>query len=250
MPYGIDTDAMAEQIISTASNLAAGVNATVFTATDLATFYPQFISTKIQTVAINTGGHGYAVDDVLAIIQSGASGGSVQVLSVATVGIVSGIVTGVVLRAAGADYATFNALPTTVIPSGGTGCTINVVATQMGISTDLMDLFIEMASSSLIESRWKTKWKFAMSLYVAHFLTLWLRTQSGPNTTAAQVVATAQALLVTSSKSVGGVSVSYDTSTINGSLPGWGDWLTTSYGTQLAQLAAYLPSARAGMYVR
>jgi hypothetical protein len=57
-------------------------------------------------------------------------------------------------------------------------------------------------------------------------------------------------MFVAQSKSVGDVSVSYDTSAINGSLPGWGMWLTTTYGAQLAQLAAYLPSARAGMYVR
>ena len=88
-----------------------------------------------------------------------------------------------------------------------------------------------------------------MCLYVAHFLILWLRTQNGSNATAAQVISTAQGTFNVSSKSVGDASLSYDTSSVNGSLPGWAAWLTTTYGTQLAQLAASLPSAKAGIYV-
>ena len=119
------------------------------------------------------------------------------------------------------------------------------------IPTEVQTLFIEMANASLSEERWRSKWKYAMSLYVAHFLTLWLQTQAGSSTnlTAAQVISAAKTNLVASSKGVGDVSVSYDMSSIANSLPGWGEWLTTTYGAQLAQMARYLPSAKAGMYV-
>lgn len=117
------------------------------------------------------------------------------------------------------------------------------------IPEEIYALYMEMANASLSQGRWKSKWKYAMALYIAHFLTLWQRTQVSEDASAAQVVAGAQNLLVASSKSVDGVSVSYDVSSIQGSLPGWGMWTTTTFGTQLAQLANFLPTARAGMYV-
>jgi hypothetical protein len=117
------------------------------------------------------------------------------------------------------------------------------------ITDDVFDMFLSMANASIQQSRWNTKWSYAMGLYIAHFLTLWLQTQNGAGGTAASVIATAHSVLTPASKSVGDVSVSYDTSTMSGSLPGWGAWLTTTYGQQLAMMGRYLPGARAGMMV-
>lgn len=246
MAYGVDTDAMAADIISAASNLPPA-NSSSFSVVDFVTFFPQFgVASNISSISLNDGGTGYQVDDVLTVVQSGASGGTAQVTSISA----GGVITGIILRNAGQDYTTFNGLATTVDPTGGTGCLVNIVTNPVNVSTELLDMFLAMAYSSVLESRWKAKWKFAMSLYMAHFLTLWLRTQNGPNETAAQIIGTAQTAFATASKSVGEVSVSYDTSSISGSLPGWGMWTTTSYGAQLAQLAAFLTGAKAGMYVR
>ena len=245
MPYGIDTEAFATHTIAVASNVP-GINTSTFTVSDLISVFPQFVASDIKVVTINSAGTGYHVDDVLTVVQTGASGGTAQVLSVS----VTGSVTSVALRDGGSGYHTFNNLPTTVVPSGGTGCTLNITSSALDISVELMQMFIDMANSSISESRWKSKWKYAMCLYVAHFLTLWLRTQNGPNANAAQVISTAQSLFNTSSKGVGDVSVSYDTSSISGSLPGWGMWSTTTYGTQLAQFATFLPGVKAGMYIR
>lgn len=245
MPYGIDAEAFAAHTIAVASNVP-GVNTGAFTLSDLVSVFPQFVASDIKTIAINSAGTGYHVDDVLTVVQTGASSGIAQVLSVS----VTGGVTSVALRDGGVGYSTFNNLPTTVAPSGGSGCTLNIVSSMLDISPELTQMFIDMANSSLSESRWKSKWKFAMCLYVAHFLTLWLRTQNGSNATAAQVISTAQSLFNVSSKGVGDVSVSYDTSSISGSLPGWGMWTTTTYGSQLTQFAAFLPGVKAGMYIR
>lgn len=244
MPYGIDTEAYTSATITAAANMP-NVNTGTFTLSDLVATFPQFAASDIKTVAVNGGGSGYSADDVLAVVQGSATGGTAQVLTVSE----TGEVTSVALRNGGSGYSEFNGLPTTVTPSGGSGCTLNITVSALNINPELLQLFIDMANSSLAQTRWKSKWKYAMCLYVAHFLTLWLRTQNGINATAAQVISTAQSAFNVSSKGVGDVSVSYDTSSISGSLPGWGMWATTTYGMQLAQLATFLPSAKAGIYV-
>jgi len=135
-----------------------------------------------------------------------------------------------------------------IFPQFGITTTSGTTTTTV-IPDDVLDLYISMATASLIELRWKSKWSYAMALYVAHFCTLYLQTQAGPNKTAAQVVGTAEAKFPKQSKGVGDVSVSYDTSSISGDLPGWAMWKSTTYGMQLATLARALPTAKAGMYV-
>ena len=115
------------------------------------------------------------------------------------------------------------------------------------IPDELLELFIAMADASIKETRFRSQWKYATCLYVAHFATLFLQTQTGASNTAAQVVATAQAMFPRASKSVGDVSVSYDTAAINNDLPGWAAWKTTLYGQQLATIARIV--GRGGMYV-
>jgi hypothetical protein len=242
----VNMNAVAQNIKAVASNVVQGVNS-AFTVADLLAVFPQFSATNIRSVEINAGGSGYHVDDVLTIVQSGASGGTAQVTSVATVGLVSGIVTGIALRDTGDKYSTFNGLGTTVSPSGGTGCKVNITAAVSLVPDDLLDLFISMATASIQEARWHSQWKYAMCLYVAHFCALYLQTQAGPNLTASQVVATAQGMFPKSSKSVGDVSVSYDTSAINNDIPGWAAWKSTVYGQQLATIARIV--GRGGMYV-
>lgn len=111
----------------------------------------------------------------------------------------------------------------------------------------ILKMFIEMANACIIYSRWQSKWKYGMALFVAHFYTLYLQTQVGLNDTLGQVLANANAQFPKQSKSVGDVSVSYDTAAITGDLEGWGMWKSTTYGIQLASLARLL--GKGGMYV-
>lgn len=74
---------------------------------------------RMATVTLGAGGAGYTVNDVLTVVQSGASGGTVTVTSVN-----AGVITGVSLTAPGSGYAVANGLAVT----GGTGAdaTINI----------------------------------------------------------------------------------------------------------------------------
>jgi len=86
------------------------------------------INGTITTLAVNAAGSGYAVNDVLTLVQSGASGGTATVTSING----TGGVTGITLTTGGTDYSVATGLTTTVSPSGGTGCTINVTAIENG----------------------------------------------------------------------------------------------------------------------
>lgn len=83
----------------------------------------------VDTVSVNAGGTGYAVDDVLTITPDGDDNCTLTVLtlsgsSVATVSITT----------RGTGYATSTGSATTVAPAGGTGCTIDIdTVTSSGV---------------------------------------------------------------------------------------------------------------------
>lgn len=83
------------------------------------------IADRINTVQVNAGnpGAGYSEDDVLTVVQSG---GSLGTLKVETVG-GSGEVTGVSVVTPGSGYTVANNLATTVAPAGGSGCKIDIL---------------------------------------------------------------------------------------------------------------------------
>jgi len=75
----------------------------------------------MATVTLGAGGTGYTVNDVLTVVQSGASGGTVTVTSVN-----AGVITGISLTTGGTGYSIADGLAVT----GGTGAnaTINITA--------------------------------------------------------------------------------------------------------------------------
>lgn len=74
------------------------------------------LSGLVRTVAVNAGGSGYAVNDVLTV---GADGLTVKVATVS-----GGVVTGVTIVTPGSGYSVASAQATT--GGGGTGCTIDI----------------------------------------------------------------------------------------------------------------------------
>ncbi len=86
----------------------------------------------LATVAVNNGGSGYSMNDVLTIVQAGASGGTATVT-----GVTGDVVNAVTLGATGAGYIDANGLATTVIPSGGVGCTLNITTPAKYIYTTI-----------------------------------------------------------------------------------------------------------------
>lgn len=77
----------------------------------------------VATVTLHTAGTGYAANDVLTITQGAAAGATVQVLTVT-----GGAVATIALLTPGLGYSVANELATTVAPSGGTGCKLNITA--------------------------------------------------------------------------------------------------------------------------
>lgn len=94
--------------------------------------------------------------------------------------------------------------------------------------------YITLAWSSLVQKHWKQQWEVGMSLYIAHYLTLWLRSSGDPFTTIGQIAANGLSFGIQAAKAVGDVSVSY--TPVEG-LADWGAWNLTTYGQLLATLA-------------
>jgi hypothetical protein len=76
------------------------------------------------TLTIAAGGTGYAVGDVLTIVQTGSAGGTASVATISA----GGVVTSVTFLTAGTGYYVANTLATTVAPAGGSSCTLNITA--------------------------------------------------------------------------------------------------------------------------
>lgn len=81
------------------------------------------ISGKASTIAVNVGGTGYNVGDIVGLVQTGGVGAKAVVSAVD-----AGVVTGLVLVEGGQGYSVANGLATTAISGGGTGLTVNITA--------------------------------------------------------------------------------------------------------------------------
>ena len=89
----------------------------------------------------------------------------------------------------------------------------------------------------LCQRRWGESWQLGVCLFVAHWCTLYLRSQVPEGATARQILAAGETRGLVTSKAVGGVSVSVDYSAVASDLNGWAAWKETTYGTQWATLA-------------
>lgn len=98
----------------------------------------------------------------------------------------------------------------------------------------VLQLYINLASASIMYSRWKGTWPLAMALYVAHFATLWLQSDGNPQTTPGQAVASALQTGVLVSESADGVSAGFQALS---ALDSWAAWGLTTYGAQLVTFA-------------
>ena len=139
----------------------------------------------------------------------------------------------------GTAYQVAQGLQTT---AGGTGTGALVDITQIdsysgptGLNASLIQLYINLANASLQQARWLDTWPLAMSLFVAHFLTLYLQSEGNPTSNPAQIAQSGLARGILVSKSVGSVSGSYET--IVRDLEGFAAWNLTTYGQQLATFA-------------
>jgi hypothetical protein len=137
-------------------------------------------------------------------------------------------------------------LPSSVILSVGTNSvTLSSVPNQAGaitmqvyetppIALAVIQLYLNLAYASLMQSRWREQWQLGMALYIAHYLTLWEQTEGNPQTTPNQIVANSLQAGITVSQSADGVSQGLQ---VLAKLENWGTWTLTQYGVQLATMA-------------
>lgn len=211
-----------------ATNIRIGQNPP-FAINDLIAFFPNFLGTPVSV----TGNLTVATDTI-----TGASS-------------VAGLAPGQFLT----DGAAF--LPSYTLITSAAGSTVslsnNAIASKTGdtfsvyvapfVPLPIINAYIALASASINQARWQEQWAFAMALFVAHYLTLWLQTQGNPATTAGQIAAAGIAKGFQTAKAVDKVSVSQE-NIFGEAFADWGSYQLTSYGQQLitlAQLAGYGP---------
>lgn len=108
------------------------------------------------------------------------------------------------------------------------------------VPSTVMQVFLNMCNDAVAPARWGEVWRLAASLYVAHFVTLWLKNNGGNlsgSSTPSEAAESGTVSGVVSGASLGDASVSYDTSSITESTRMWGQWNLTSYGQQFASMA-------------
>lgn len=111
----------------------------------------------------------------------------------------------------------------------------------------LLKEIVKMANVSIQPDKWLDSWHYAVGLYVAHYVTLFLRTYSESSPTAAQAAASGALVGVVKSATLGDSSVTYDTAALTAGTESWGDLNATTYGQMLANRAKLIGAA--GSYV-
>jgi hypothetical protein len=112
--------------------------------------------------SINDAGTGYAPGDVITVVQSGGSGGTLTVATISGGG-GTGPVATLALTTPGTGYAVANGLATTVSPAGGTGFKLNILALtdtpviNFAQKTAVGHEWAEIAGP-FTDSYWRIKW--------------------------------------------------------------------------------------------
>ena len=106
---------------------------------------------------------------------------------------------------------------------------------------------IRMANAAVQPDRWGEGWRYAVGLYVAHYVTLYLRGYAASNETPEQAAASGALVGMVKSATLGDASVSYDTAAITAGTEDWGDLNSTTYGQMFANRAKLI--GMAGMLV-
>jgi Protein of unknown function (DUF4054) len=137
----------------------------------------------------------------------------------------------------------------TAVNSGTITLSVAATATATGITIAMyyapaipfvvQRAYLALALACLVQARWQDTWQLGISLFVAHWLTLWARTDAGSNPSASQIASQGLTFGILVSKAVGSVSASYQPV---GGLENWAAWNLTVYGQQLATLARIIGS--------
>jgi len=98
----------------------------------------------------------------------------------------------------------------------------------------VIQTYLWLALTSLSSQRYCAAWTMAMNYFIAHYCTLYLRSESGPNLTAAQIASSGLERGLIAAKSAGGVSAGIK---FMDDYLAWGAFQETTYGIQLITIA-------------
>lgn len=203
------------------------------------------------------GGLGYLVNDLVLVNQVGAGNGLAQVTAVDVNGAILSLV--VYPGQGGQNYSIGGNVPcsggtgagllvniTSVIQyagsptQGGTGAGALIDVTQISapnivcIPPAVLQMYINLATACLQSARWFDYWPIAMSWFVAHFATLYLRSEGNVGSTAGQIASSGLTRGIMVTKSAGNVQATIE---VPRGLEEWAAWTSTEYGIQLATAA-------------
>lgn len=118
---------------------------------------------------------------------------------------------------------------------------------QSLLPATMLEEIISMANVSVQPDKWLESWRYGVGLYVAHYVTLYLRGYAASNETPQQAAASGALVGMIKSATLGDASVAYDTSAITSGTEDWGDLNATTYGQMFANRAKLIGAA--GSYV-
>ena len=211
-----------------ASNVVVGTNPP-YSVSDFLTVYPKFGGAPLVLTGVVTQG-------------------SATVPLDSTAGLLVGMAICPYIPIAGQFLAGLFPFGTTILSIvANTSVTLSDVALNSGaqiavysapfVPLPVINIFINLASASLVQARWQASWPLGMAWFIAHFLTLWLQSDGDVynDAGAAAQAGIQQGILV--SKSAGNVSAGIQPVT---GLEQWGAWTQTSYGVLFAQMARFI----------
>lgn len=111
----------------------------------------------------------------------------------------------------------------------------------------VLQMYINLANASLQFARWQDSWLMGMALFVAHYATLYLRSEGGftASSPIQQIAQSGLAVGLAVSKSAGDVSLTKEYMTQG--WESWGSWNLTTYGQQLITIGNII--GMGGMYI-
>lgn len=200
-----------------ASNIVVGTNPP-YGLLDFLTLYPKFAGAPTAVTGIESPGSA-----VLTGITSTAGMSAGQ------------LVTGVGLPANTVIQTVDSGTQITLSqPATGSGAVSLAAYTSPLLPVAVINVYIALASASIIQRRWCDAWLVGMGLFVAHYCTLWLQSDGNVGSSPGQAAAAGLAQGIKTSKSAGPLSVGMMPAP---GLEAWGAWNLTAYGVQLASMA-------------
>lgn len=215
--------------VAAASNIVGGTNPP-YTVADFLAKYPKFggIPTNITGTLASGSNSVTAVSSVVGL----AAGQLVTGVGVAG---------GSIITAVGGGTLTLSANATANI----TGEALTVYTAPF-VPLAVLQMYIAFASASLAQERWLDWWPQGMAFFIAHYLTLYLRSDGDPATTAGAAASAGMILGFQTSRTVGPVSVSQE-NLLSSGWESWGAYQLTLPGQQFITLAAVVGFG--GIYV-